>query len=140
MRILVTGSRSWNDRQTIAQALRDAAEDIEHMSDVLVVHGDALGADRLAAGVAEQMGMQTEAHPANWDSCGPDCNPKHLRYRRDGKAYCPRVGFIRNSEMVKLGADICLAFNRNSSKGTDMCAKLAKASGIPVKHYMFNDG
>lgn len=138
MRILVTGSRTWDDSQVIRDALLKAATDVEHMSDVLVVHGDAPGADQLAAQIAERLGMMTEAHPANWDSCGPDCNEKHWRYRY-GKPYCPRSGFIRNDTMVKLGADVCLAFNRNRSTGTDMCAKLATKAGIPVEHYMFDD-
>lgn len=138
MRILITGSRNWNDVDVIVRALRDATSDVEHMSDVMVVHGAARGADQLAGRIAEQHGMLVEEHPANWDSCGPDCNRSHMRYR-DGKAYCPRSGYVRNAEMVALGADICLAFSRNQSKGTDMCIKLADAAGIPVHRYIQND-
>jgi hypothetical protein len=138
MRILITGSRDWNDADTIKNALRDAVWDEKEMSDVLVVHGGARGADMLAGRVAEQHGMMTEAHPANWDSCGPDCNRSHYRYR-DGKPYCPRSGYVRNAEMVALGADICLAFIKNHSKGAEMCVKLADAAGIPVRRYIYND-
>lgn len=129
MRILVTGSRQWNDHGVIFSELMNAAK---QEKDVTLVHGGARGADTIAARWAEHLGWTVEEHPANWDSCGPDCNRSHMRQRYNGEWYCPRSGFVRNSEMVNLGADICLAFYKGASKGTDMCAKLADKAGIPV--------
>ena len=138
LRILLTGSRDWNDAERIRTAFQDATRDELFMGDVTVVHGAARGADTLAGLIAERFGMRVEEHPANWDSCGPDCNRKHMRYRA-GVPYCPRSGFVRNAEMVKLGADICLAFIKNQSKGAVMCAKLAEDAGIPVVRYVESD-
>lgn len=138
MRILITGSRDWNDAGRITEALRDVTRDEPYMSDIMVVHGGARGADTLAGLIAEKHGMMTEAHPANWESCGPGCGPKHWRYRA-GSPYCPRSGFVRNAKMVELGADICLAFIKNQSKGAVMCAKLAEDAGIPVIRYVESD-
>ena len=87
---------------------------VNNFSEVTVVHGDAPGADTLAKQVAEEYGMQVEAHPADW--------------RKHGKA----AGPLRNQRMVALGADICLAFPEPGSRGTLDCMRRAEAAGIGV--------
>jgi len=133
MRILVTGSREWNDHNIVLWELRRIADGA---SDVTLVHGGARGADQIAARWAHNLGWTVEEHEANWDSCGNDCDKSHKRQRVTGEWYCPRSGFVRNAEMVKLGADICVAFYKGASKGTDMCATLAEKAGIKVIRVM----
>ena len=84
---------------------------------MVVIHGAARGADKLAEEAARAFGMTVEAHPADWET--------------HGKA----AGFRRNAEMVSLGADLALAFYKQGAgnKGTDHCARLAEAAGIPVR-------
>jgi hypothetical protein len=48
-RLLITGGRDFTDRAAIENALLD----LEQRPDV-VIHGDAAGADRVAASVAEE--------------------------------------------------------------------------------------
>ena len=138
MRILVTGSRNWPSYLDVYNAIRLHATDVNNDANVTIVHGGATGADIISGQIARDLGMIEEVHEANWASCGPECNESHWRYRH-GKPYCPRSGFVRNSEMVKLGADVCLAFIYNNSKGTRMCADLADKAGIPVHRYIRND-
>lgn len=114
-RILVTGSREFGSEIIIRTALRRAAIDARGRR-IVVVHGDAPGADRAADKIARLEGWTVEPHHANW--------------RKYGK----RAGVIRNAEMVDAGADVCLAFFQYGAAniGTTDCSDRAKAAGIPV--------
>jgi YspA, cpYpsA-related SLOG family len=111
MRILITGGRSWSDRETIMHALLEASRGV-HWSEVTVVHGGAKGADTIASELATGFGMKVEAHLADW------------------QAYHKAAGPLRNQKMVDLGADVCLAFLQPNSKGTANCIEKAKKAGI----------
>ena len=121
-RILVTGSRHWNDVTAVRRAFDDAFSSVAHLfgstPDITLVHGGAGGADFIACDVAlREMGWSIEAHPADW--------------RKHGKA----AGPIRNEEMVDAGAHICLAFPVPGSRGTWDCIRKAADAGIPVRIY-----
>lgn len=128
MRILVTGSRDWEDYRTIYAALEAIAHehDLYYEPDeygntlpdpdkMTVVHGACpTGADEWADQWAiSNCDMRlVERHPADWEKFGK------------------RAGFLRNKEMVDLGADVCLAFIKNNSKGASMTLALAEEAGI----------
>jgi hypothetical protein len=115
-KVLVTGSRNWSDRQVVAEALlaaRDSAV-VNGSGQMVLVHGAAPGADSIAAELAARWGWRVEAHPALWSELGKAAGP------------------IRNSEMVALGADVCLAFPLPHSRGTLDCMRRAEEAGIPV--------
>lgn len=124
-RILITGSRTWDDLDAIYDAL-DAAIAQSPSRDVTVVHGACpRGADRIAAEYCtsnlyvERLGKRLvlEPHPANWSQFGKLAGP------------------FRNQDMVDLGADVCLAFIKNGSRGASHCARRAKAAGIEVREW-----
>lgn len=120
MRILVTGSRDWYIKNVIHTALSSIS--VKDGEQVTVVHGGARGADYLAQECAHALGYVAERHDADWEKYGK------------------RAGYIRNKEMVDAGADICLAFIKNESKGATMCAALAEQAGIPVEYYRQTSG
>lgn len=136
-RILVTGSRDWEDYNTVARQLAIAFADAweKGYAKVIVVHGDCpSGADAMAQefvnkvqGAIHSLQIKAERHPAKWYEHDENC------HHQPSKS-CPAAGPRRNKQMVDLGADICLAFIKNYSKGATGCAKLAAKSNIEVKY------
>jgi hypothetical protein len=117
-RVLVTGSRSWGDGQAVWRALADTVRALPADREITIVHGACpTGADQMAHEWARGFGATIEAHPADWVRLGK------------------RAGLARNAEMVQLGADICLAFIRDGSRGATHTADLAEKAGIPVRRW-----
>lgn len=117
-RILVTGSRDWADYPAVVAAIAEAANGDPA---AVVVHGGARGADLMADTAARSLKLGVEVHPANWQALGKS------------------AGILRNRFMVDLGADVCLAFIRNGSRGATHCAGLAEARGIPTLRFVQDD-
>lgn len=128
MRVLITGSRNWPSPQTVSLALWGLYE--EARGPLLVVHGDCpMGADRAASEwVRDSRCGVEEKHPADWKGLGRKAGP------------------LRNAEMVKLGADVCLAFLASctasrctwadvphTSHGASDCAAKAMIAGIDTR-------
>lgn len=137
MRILVTGSRDWEDAGAVGAALYAAIETTPH-HEITIVHGACpTGADKFAAEFCE-----SEAHHLESSGTTLIAEPHEPDWNTN-----PRVGgLIRNADMVALGADLCLAFigpctkakcrkpKPHGSHGATHCAGLAEKAGIPVKN------
>jgi YspA, cpYpsA-related SLOG family len=108
--VIVCGSRRWQDRGSILERLAK----LDPRS--TIVHGAAArGADTIVQQEAEKLGLAIERHPADWHRHGTKAGP------------------LRNEEMARLGAQLCIAFWDGRSTGTlDMMAR-AKSHGIPVE-------
>jgi hypothetical protein len=133
-RVLVTGSRYWDDLKTVFDELDRILALVAWEAEiagvdwtVTVVHGACpSGADRHAAmwyrSRHELWGdhVREDPHPADWD--GPL-----------GKG----AGFARNQVMADKGAHECVAFFRNGAgnRGTSDCAARAEAARIPVRRF-----
>lgn len=120
MRVLVTGSRDWPAVKVVFEALSLSYTDSEPF---ILVHGKCRdGVDAMAQEWADEMNRMgypviVEPHPADW--------------KKFGKA----AGMIRNAEMVSLGADLCLAFIYNESRGATDCRNRALKAGIETKTF-----
>jgi hypothetical protein len=76
-RVLVTGGRDYSDKATLRRAILEARPS-------LLISGGARGADRLAAEIADDLGIPQMIFPANWTG--------------EGRA----AGVIRNQRMLDL--------------------------------------
>lgn len=122
MRILVTGSRRFDDEAYVRRVFSHLSDEcmltiVVIEEGVTVVHGAARGLDSIADKVAKERGWGTEPHPADWNQYGK------------------RAGMLRNSYMAKAGADICLAFPDKDSIGTWDMIRKAVAAGIQTRIY-----
>lgn len=134
MRVLVTGSRDWADATAVESALDAISRSVD--DDIVVVHGACrTGADAHArAWVQDRLDVgettiTEDPHPVDWSQGA-------------------RGGPIRNSHMISLGADVCLAFiglctarrcresgkrpGPHESHGASGTAKQAERKGIPT--------
>lgn len=111
-RVLVTGSRDWDDVHKVKMALEP------YQGGTLVTGACPTGADAIAErhwrGVIER-------HPAQWGVYGRYAGPK------------------RNREMVESKPDVVLAFSRNQSRGTEGTIQMAKEAGLRVEVYRSED-
>ena len=123
VRVLVTGSRKWTDPRLPYATLAVLYECWEQLGcpggEFIVVQGEAPGLDTICRRWAE------EWHPGD---PRVDHEPHHARWDLFGNA----AGAIRNDEMIKCGADICVGFPTPDSIGTYDCLAKARGVGIPT--------
>jgi hypothetical protein len=110
--ILGCGDREWTQYEPVQKELLNYLG-----KNVLVVHGDARGADTIVGEVASQLDFDVLAIPADWQTYGRSAGP------------------IRNQVMLDQQPDIVLAFHDDieNSKGTKDMVKRAKAVGVECK-------
>ncbi len=114
MRVLIAGTRTYT-----ADILIDAVvAGLSAQDDLVVIEGEAPGADTLAREAAECLNVTVEPYPAKWDQFGKAAGP------------------IRNKQMLDEGKpDFVLAFldrPESESKGTANMIKQAQKAGLPV--------
>ncbi|WP_329142848.1 DUF2493 domain-containing protein [Streptomyces sp. NBC_01456] len=99
--VLVTGSRSWNDEQSMRSAFNDAWRDwgAENVTRPVLISGHCPeGADAMAERLWRAAGFEIRTFPAAWSAHGK------------------QAGFQRNQEMVDAAQVRCTAF-------LDLCQK-----------------
>jgi hypothetical protein len=110
-RLMITGSRTWDDKEVIVHELLFIAKKYKN---VVLVSGHATGADRLAEQVAVDLGWVVEIHEPDWSV---------------GKS----AGYKRNTTMLETGVQAVIAFHKDESKGTADAIKKAKERNIPTR-------
>lgn len=127
--ILVTGSRTWTNPVPIWSRLDDLQADLGHLT---IIHG------------ACPSGVDLIAHV--WTQEQVRINPMAIRewpFPADWKNFGRQAGLLRNDEMVRLGADYCLAWidpctkfdcrrpKPHGSHGASDCVERARVWKVP---------
>ncbi len=116
-KILVTGDREWSDIPRVVEELKG------YRPGTVLVHGACRGADIICAAVAEALGFEVRAYPADW-----------VKFKK-------AAGPIRNRQMIteehkpEEPIDLCLAFHNHiqDSTGTADMLDCVVKSAIPWK-------
>lgn|SRR3954462_2672541 len=129
--ILITGSRTWDDYETICtkiiEVLTEYVEENPELKSapidwLTIMHGDcSQGADKLADIFARDV---------------LKCNIR--KFGAQWNVYGKKAGYMRNFTMVSTMPDVCLAFIRDKSKGATGCYNLAKQKGIPSEKIIYD--
>jgi hypothetical protein len=118
-RLLITGSRTWVDRQVIKSALRDWWDSTGRDPEAILVSGKCpKGADRICEEIWAHNGLTLELHPAQW--------------RKPDGSKDMGAGYTRNAAMVDTAPDHLIAFIMDKSGGASHCLRYARKKGIPT--------
>jgi len=123
MRILVCGSRDWDDKDAIKVAIQEECDKCKAPAPmhVYIINGGARGADTLSSEIADELGLMKEIFYADW---------------KIGK----QAGPIRNAQMLNAKPDVVLAFWDGLSKGTKNMIKQAQARKVRTRIFKYSWG
>lgn len=113
-RVLVCGGRDYDNRERVRRTLDAALEAAQSAGKVVVIiHGNARGADLLADQYAREKSLRVLSFPADWNLHGK------------------RAGPIRNIKMLtESQPHVIIAFKGGS--GTAHMMKIGRDAGVPV--------
>lgn len=121
-RIIVAGSRTFNDYHMVASAL---SAHITPEEQITIISGCAAGADQLGEKYAKEKCIPIRKFPAQWNIHGK------------------RAGYLRNIEMMNYALEgdkpILVAFWDGKSKGTKHMIENAKKDGMIVDVVFFEN-
>jgi len=140
MRVIVTGSRTWDRKDVIWTALDILATEAAKIGEpqLVVAHGacwprrdDETGLlPQRSADYLADLWVRRGGHPL---PVLRDAMP--AKWREHHRA----AGHLRNKALVEKGGDVVLAFIRDASPGTQDCIRLAERAGIPVQVIDYDD-
>lgn len=119
-KVLVTGARVLLESDVCMSEQFDLF--VEEGKQYRLIHGNAKGADSIAANEAKKRGFEIASYPADWD--------KHRK----------SAGHIRNAEMVNLMPDVVIGFIKGPSVGTRACLALVAKKKSAKIIYLWDDG
>lgn len=114
LRIIVAGSRTFNDYDLLESTLSDY---LKENNNITIISGAAKGADQLGERFARKYRYNLKYFPAQWDMYGKSAGP------------------IRNRKMAEYAAEergVLFAFWDGKSRGTKSMIDLAKKYRLEV--------
>lgn len=113
-RIVVAGSRDYNDYAQAEKFIDLCIKDIPEEYKLVFVSGTCRGADKLGERYAINHGYRLECYPAEWDLFGKSAGP------------------VRNYYMAEI-SDMVICFWDGESRGTKSMIEYARKLGKTVK-------
>lgn len=113
-KVIVAGSRGFSNYRLLKETCNKTLKNKRNEYNVIIVSGNARGADLLGEKYATDEGLGLEIFPADW--------------KKHGKS----AGFRRNEQMAEV-ADGLIAFWDGKSHGTEHMIDIAKEKGMEVK-------
>lgn len=113
--IVITGSRTWTDKEIIRQRLLDENPTLVILGGHRYKGNLEVSADELARQVCEEEGIPHKIVNAKWERYGGN------------------AGGMRNGEMLAMNPDMLMAFWDGVSPGTKGCIDGAVSRGITVQ-------
>ncbi len=110
MKVIVAGSRTFNDYDLVERTM----DDLFGSNEIEIISGGANGADKLGERYAKENGLKLYIFPADWNKYGK------------------QAGAIRNKEMAEIGTHL-VAFWDGKSKGTKMMIDIAGKKGLKIE-------
>lgn len=114
-KVIVAGSRNFENYALLKSTMDVLLKlKIEQGEEIVIVCGEAHGADALGKRYASERGFAVLSFPADW--------------RRFGK----KAGVIRNRQMAE-AANACVCFWDGESRGTANMIEEARRRGLPLR-------
>lgn len=114
MKVLITGSRNFNDFFLMRQEILASGATV-------IVHGAARGADTIAEGIAKEQEIDYRGYPAKWKAHGRSAGPRRNAF------------MLAKEHRADEPVDLVLAFPLEDSIGTFDMIERAEKAGLKVK-------
>lgn len=118
MRIIIAGSRTFNDYGYLCQKMDKVTKNLKNK--ITIISGHAKGADQLGEQWAFERMHEKEIYHTDW------------------KTYGKSAGMLRNCEMIDSEVDCLCVFWDGKSPGTKQAIEYAKKKGLKVKVFLYN--
>ena len=113
-KVIIAGSRGFSNYKLLREQCNKFLREKRKTSNIIVVSGNARGADTLGEKYAQDEGFDLEIYPAQWKKLGK------------------QAGYRRNEQMAEV-ADALIAFWDGESKGTKHMIDIMNAKSLQVK-------
>ena len=118
MKLLITGSRKFNDSTALAEAIKKV-EELQGVKITMLLHGGAVGADTLAQKWADENKIPTQI------------------IKPDYKNYKNKIApLVRNQELVKLAECTLALYVKNRTGGTWYTSQETIKANKPLYEYL----
>jgi hypothetical protein len=131
-RIIIAGSRGFNDYNLLKEKCDYLIQSIS--AEIVIVSGNANGADKLGERYAKEKNYKVETYPAQWEDFSTPCR---IKYNKHGKPYNALAGHKRNQLMADC-SDMLIAFWDGKSTGTQDMLDRAYENKLVVRTIEYN--